>query len=54
MFHNENKNESAYNYWNFTTSRDWDDARNPDNFWYRDTTRVLAATVPYKIGYEQI
>ncbi len=50
MGHNNNKNESEYNYWNFSSTYDWDSLDNPNNMWYNFNTSMLASTMKYKIG----
>ena len=54
MWHNKNKNESAYNYWNFTEAHPWDNYTNPDAMWYHPNSQMLASTVRYKIGIDSI
>ena len=54
MWHNNNKNESEYNHWNFTKTYNWDSLDNPNNMWYNFNTSMLASTMKYKIGYESV
>lgn len=52
LFHTKiGKNESAYNYWNFssdTSSRWWDSVQ--EGFWFANTSTLLVYTVRYTIG----
>ena len=54
LFRNNNRNQSAYNYWNFTTSGPWDNPNNNPNMWYSNDTTYLAGSVNYIIGRDSI